>query len=55
MVEVAVTDYGKIASSGGNFFRVEFLGQPVTLIAVVEIDAHDQGAVLLGDWIVAVC
>ena len=48
IVEVAVADYGQIASRCGHFFGVEFLGQAVALGAVAEIDAHHQRLVLLG-------
>src|SRR4249920_213873 len=53
IVEVAIADYGEIASCCGHFFGVEFLGQPVALVAVAEVDAHYQRVVLLGYWILA--
>ena len=53
IVEVAIADYGEIASCCGHFFGVEFLGQPVALGAVAEVDAHYQRVVLLGYWILA--
>ena len=51
VVEVAIADYGEIASCRGHFFGLEFLGQPVALGAVAEVDAHHQRVVLLGYWI----
>src|SRR5262249_20393295 len=51
IVEVAIADYGEIASCCGHFFGVEFLGQPVALGAVAEVDAHDQRVVFVGYWI----
>src|SRR4029434_673407 len=53
IVKVAIADYGEIASCCGHFFGVEFLGQPVALGAVAEVDAHYQRVVLLGYWILA--
>src|SRR6266850_2491476 len=53
IVEVAIADYGEIASGCGHFFGVEFLGQPVALGAVAEVDAHYQRVVLFGYWILA--
>src|SRR5437016_12746163 len=53
IVEVAIADYGDIASCCGHFFGVEFVGQPVALGAVAEVDAHYQRVVLLGYWILA--
>src|SRR5215471_18383226 len=53
IVEVAVADYGEIASCCGHFFGVEFLGKPVSLGAAPEVDAHYQRVVLLGHWILA--
>src|ERR1700686_3869153 len=53
IVEVAIADYGKIASCCEHFFGVEFLGQPVALGEVAEVDAHYQRVVLLGYWILA--
>src|SRR6266480_7831942 len=53
IVEVAIADYGEIASRCERFFGVEFLGQPVALGAVAEVDAHYQRVVLLGYWILA--
>src|SRR2546421_7613318 len=53
IVEVAIADYGEIASCSGHFFGVEFLGQPVALGAVAEVDAHYQRVVLLGYRILA--
>ena len=53
IVHVAIVDYGEIASCCGHFFGVEFLGQPVALVAVAEVDAHYQRVVLLGYWILA--
>src|SRR5258705_13845780 len=53
IVEIAIADYGEIASCCGHFFGVEFLGQPVALGAVAEVDAHYQRVVLLGYWILA--
>src|SRR5436190_23814642 len=51
IVEVAIANYGEIASCGEHFFGVEFLGQPVALGAVAEVDAYYQRIVLLGYWI----
>src|SRR2546430_3235237 len=48
IVEIAIADYGEIASCCGHFFGVEFLGQPVAFGAVAEVDAHYQRVVLLG-------
>src|SRR2546423_7438344 len=53
IVEVPIADYGEIASCSERFFGVEFLGQPVALGAVAEVDAHYQRVVLLGYWILA--
>src|SRR5438445_8945063 len=53
IVEVAIAEYGEIASCREHFFGVEFLGQSVALGAVAEVDAHYQRVVLLGDWILA--
>src|SRR5215813_7915160 len=53
IVEVAITDYGEIASCCGHFFGVKFLGQPVALGAVAEVDAHYQRLVLFSDCIFA--
>src|SRR5947207_12385043 len=51
IVEVAIADYGEIASCREHFFGAEFLGQPVALGAIAEVDAHYQRVVLLGYWI----
>src|SRR3989440_8028356 len=53
IVEIAIADYGEIASCCGHFFGVEFLGQPVALGPVAEVDAHYQRVVLLRYWILA--
>src|SRR5262249_35240617 len=53
IVEVAIAEYSEIASCCERFFGVEFLGQPVALGAVAEVDAHYQRVVLLGCWILA--
>src|SRR5437667_10378949 len=53
IVEVAIADYGEIACCCGHFFGVEFLGQPVALGAVAEVDAHYQRIVRLGYWTLA--
>ena len=53
IVEVAIADYGEITPCCERFCRVEFLGQPVALGAVAELDAHHQRVVLLGYWILA--
>jgi hypothetical protein len=53
IVEVAIADRGDIASGRGHFFGLEFLGQPVALGAVAEVDTHYQRLVLLGYWILA--
>src|SRR5262249_48277505 len=53
IVEVAIANYGEIASCREHFFGVEFLGQLVALGAVAEVDAHHQRVVLLGYWILA--
>src|SRR5947208_9835140 len=42
IVEVAIADYGEIASCCERFFGVEFLGKLVALGAVAEVDAHYQ-------------
>ena len=47
IVEVAIADYGEIASCCWHFFGDKFLGQRVALGAVVEVDAHDQQRVLV--------
>ena len=51
IVEVAIADYGEIASCRERFFGVEFLGQPVALRAVAEVNAHYQRVVFLSYWI----
>src|SRR6476661_3135478 len=53
IVQVAIADYGEIASCCEHFFGVEFLGQPVALGAVAEVDAHYERVVLLGYRILA--
>src|SRR5947208_12006411 len=53
IVEVAIAEYGEIASCCGHFSGVAFLGQPVPLGAVAAVDAHYQRGVLLGYRILA--
>src|SRR6516162_5939065 len=54
IVEVAIADYGEIASCRERFFGVEFLGELVALGAVAEVDAHYQDVVLFSYWVLAV-
>ena len=53
IVEVAIAENGEIASCCGHFFGIEFLGQPVALGPVAEVDAHHERVVLVGYWILA--
>src|SRR5437763_16329695 len=44
IVEIAIADYGEIASCCGHLFGVAFLGPPVALGPVAEVAAHYRRA-----------